>query len=72
MLDHDDGDALGIRGEQQRQDFIDLAMREARHRLVGDQEFGSAGERARKLEPAQIDLCQFARVGARLPARPTR
>src|SRR5881392_2527646 len=50
VLDHDDGDALGVEAEQDPEHLVDLAARQARHRLVGNQEPRPSGHGARELE----------------------
>ena len=51
---------------QQRQDVVDLRMREAGHRLVGDQELRLRRHGAGELELAHLDLGEVARQLARL------
>src|SRR5215468_1666198 len=42
VLDHDHGDALAVQPDQQRDDLVDLGVRQPSHHLVGDQQLGVA------------------------------
>src|SRR5580692_10983630 len=61
VLDENDGDAFFVQAHQQRQDFLDLRMGQARHRFVGDQKFWLRRHGARQFELAHLDLGQVAR-----------
>ncbi len=50
-----------MRRREQREDLVDLRMRQAGHRLVGDEELGLGGQGARQFELAHLDLGQIAR-----------
>ena len=65
VLDQDDGDAALVEPDQQRDDVVDLRMRQARHRLVGDQELRLGRHGAGELELAHVDLGQVARIVVR-------
>src|ERR1019366_8471088 len=58
MFDHDDRDALLVELEQKRNDFVDFGIGQARHGLVGDEQFGAGGDGARQLKLAPFDLGQ--------------
>src|SRR6185437_8876083 len=66
VLDQDDGDAALVELEQQRQDVVDLGMRQTGHRLVGDEELGLGRHGAGELDLAHLDLRQVARPALRL------
>ena len=52
--------------EQDRQHLVDLAARQAGHRLVGDQQPRPRRHGARQLELAQLDLRQLLDGASRL------
>ena len=66
VLDHDHRDALFVEANQQRQDVLDFRMRQAGHRLVGDQKLRLGRHGAGELELAHLHLGQVARQLVRL------
>src|SRR5580765_972372 len=70
VLDHDDGDALGVQAEQDLQHLVDLAPGKPGHRLVRDEQARLRRHRARELELAQLDLRELVRLSLRLVGEP--
>src|SRR5580704_5369243 len=70
VLDHDDGDAALVEGDQERHDVGDLDLAEARHGLVSDQEPRLRRHGAGELELAHLDLRQVAREPPGLVGEP--
>src|SRR6266702_4189791 len=70
VLDQDDGDAALVELHQQRQDVVDLRMRQAGHGFVGDQELGLRRHGPGELELAHLDLGEIARPSPRLGREP--
>ena len=70
VLDQDDRDALFVQPNQQRQDVIDLAMRQACHGLVRDQQARRRGHCTRQFKFPHFDLGQVARQLPRFVGQP--
>src|SRR5882757_1357398 len=70
VLDQDDRDAARVELHQQLEDILDLRMRQAGHRFVGDQQFRLGRHRTRQLQLAHLDLGQIARLAVRLVIEP--
>src|SRR3974390_3225443 len=66
VLDHDYGDPALVQPDQELDDVLHLRMRQARHRLVGDQQLRLGRDSAGKLELAHLDLREIARIVRRL------
>src|SRR4030095_7674183 len=56
VLDHDDGHAVLLEPEQQREDVVGLGSRQSRHGFVRDEQHGFRRDRARELELAHVHL----------------
>src|SRR5215471_21258019 len=65
VLDENNRNSTLVEPDQQRDDIAHLALREAGHRFVGDQQFWLSGDRARKLELAHLHLREVARTVVR-------
>src|SRR5579885_1091106 len=70
VLDQNDGDALSDQAVHQLENIVDLRVRQARQRFIGDEQLGIGGERARELELSHFDLREVARPPVGLGGEP--
>src|SRR5215471_963536 len=70
VFDQDDGDAALIKLLEERKNILNLRMRKAGHRFVGNQKFGFCRYGARQLELTHLDLSQIERHVARFMVEP--
>src|SRR6266705_2831519 len=66
VLDHDDGDALRLQPEDEREDVVDLGGRKPGHGLIRDEELGLRGDGACELELPHVHLREPSGGGFRL------